>query len=87
MAYRDGKVRARCRIFMGAFTGGIAYSANDRGVGDSYNENISVDADEQSLFLRPLGMSMHMTVSREARWTMEGAAEYYWSMFIEPLQR
>jgi hypothetical protein len=87
MAYRDGKVRARCRIFMGAFTGGIAYSANDRGVGDSYNENISVDADEQSLFLRPLGMSMHMTGSREARWTMEGAAEYYWSMFIEPLQR
>jgi hypothetical protein len=86
VAYRDGKAQARCRIFMGAFTGGIAYSANDRGLGDSYNENISVEADEQSLFLRPLGMSMHMSGSREARWTMEGAAEYYWSLFIEPLQ-
>lgn len=31
VAYRDGKAQARCRIFMGAFIGGIAYSANDRG--------------------------------------------------------
>jgi hypothetical protein len=88
VAYRDGHAQARCRIFMArALTGGIAYSANDRGFGDSYNENISVEADEQSLFLRPLGMSMHMRNGREARWTMEGAAEYYWSMFIDPLQR
>ena len=87
VAYRDGRAQARCRIFRGGLTGGIAYSANDRGFTDSYNENISVEADEQSLFLRPLGMSMHMSGSREKRWTMEGAAEYYWSMFIEPLQR
>jgi hypothetical protein len=88
VAYRDGNAQARCRIFIGrAFSGGIAYSANDLGLGDSYNENISVEADEQSLFLRPLGMSMHLREGREARWTMEGAAEYYWLMFIEPLQR
>jgi hypothetical protein len=88
VAYRDGKAAARCRIFMGrAFSGGIAYSANDRAMGDSYNENISVEADEQSLFLRPLGMSVHMTGGRDVCWTMEGASEYYWSMFIEPLQR
>lgn len=87
VAYRGGKAQTRCRIFRGGLSGGIAYSANDRGFGDSYNENISVEADEQNLFLRPLGMSMHMSGGREARWTMEGAAEYYWSMFIEPLQR
>jgi hypothetical protein len=28
-----------------------------------------------------------MQGSREAHWTMEGAAEYYWGMFIELLQR
>jgi hypothetical protein len=88
VAYRDGDGRARCRIFMGrAFSGGIAYSATDRGMGDSYNENISVHADEESLFLRLLGMSTHMGGGQEARWTEEGAAEYYWSMFIAPLQR
>jgi hypothetical protein len=57
VAYREGKVQVRCRIFRGGFSGGIAYSANDRGFGDSYNESISVEADEQSLFLRPLGMA------------------------------
>jgi hypothetical protein len=87
VTYRNGNARARCRIFMGsALSGGIAYSASDSGIGDSYNENISVQADEQSLFLQPLGMSMHMRSGEAARWTMEGAAEYYWSMFIEPLQ-
>jgi hypothetical protein len=88
VGYRDGNARARCRIFMGrAFAGGIAYSANDHGMGDSYNENISVHSDEQGLFLQALGMSMHMRSGQPARWTEEGAAEYYWSMFIEPLQR
>ena len=77
VAYRDGNARARCRIVMGRLAGGIAYSATDRGMGDGYNENISVDADEQSLFLKPLGMSMSMRGGKDARWTMEGAAEYY----------
>jgi hypothetical protein len=87
VAYRDGNARARCRIYRGGMIGGIAYSANDRGFGDSYDESISVETDEQSLYLRALGMSMHGSDGREARWTMEGAAEYYWSMFIESLQR
>jgi hypothetical protein len=85
--YREGTARARCRIFMlRSYSSGIAYSGNDRGMGDSYNESITVHADEESLFLQPLGMSTHLRGSRDVRWTEEGAAEYYWSMFIEPVQ-
>jgi len=42
---------------------------------------------EEKPILRPLGMAMHMRPGQDARWTHEGAAEYYWSMFIDPLQR
>jgi hypothetical protein len=53
------------------------YSGNDRSMGDSYNESITVHGDEESLFLQPLGMSTHLRGSRDGRWTEEGAAEYY----------
>jgi hypothetical protein len=88
VVYREGAARARCRIFMlRSYSSGIAYSGNDRGMGDSYNESITAHADEESLFMQPLGMAMHRSGGgRDIRWTEEGAAEYYWSMFIEALQ-
>lgn len=85
--YRDGRAVARCSIFMGTrgFGGGIAYANNDSGAGNSFNESLTVEHDDQSLFLRSLGMSMRGTADQKL--SQEGAAELYWAMFIDPLQR
>lgn len=90
--YRDGKAISRCAIRHGASQGfgrGITYSADDRNIGNSFNEQLTVEADEQSLFLKPMGMRMWTSGGQKQNdhFTFEGAAEYYWAMLIEPLQR
>lgn len=90
--YRDGKEVSRCSIRQGASHGfgrGITYSANESGMGNSFNEQLTVEADEQSLFLKPMGMRMWVSGGQKQseHLTFEGAAEYYWGMLIEPLQR
>lgn len=90
--YRNGEAVSRCVVRHGAsrgFGGGITYSADDRGHGNSFNEQLTVDADEQSLFLKSMGMRMWAggRQNQTEHLTFEGAAEYYWEMLIEPLQR
>ena len=90
VVYREGKAATRCTVFMGAgvLGGGIAYSNSDIGGSNSFNECLSVQADDQSLFLHSMGMSSFTTSRREdEKLSMEGAAELYWELFIEPLQR
>ncbi len=85
--YRGGRAVAACTIFMGArHFGGIAYSAEDSADGNGFNENLTIEADEQSLFLKSMGFSFRQGAEDE-KLTQEGAAELYWSRFIEPLQR
>jgi hypothetical protein len=86
--YVQGKEGARCRIWFGgrtALTGGILYSSSDLG-DNSYNESLSVTDDGFALFLKPMGLAFHSGAGKE-QMTPEEAAEYYWSIFIEPLQR
>jgi len=84
--YRGGDALARCKIRRGGMFGnGISYSSDDRADDNSCNENLTVEHDDQSLYLKPLGMQFHMG-DREAHLTPEGASEYYWSMLIRPLQ-
>jgi hypothetical protein len=52
---------------------------------NSINESLSVVVGEQMLALNPLGMPMRG--KRGEHLSAEGAAEYYWELFIEPLQR
>jgi hypothetical protein len=90
--YRNGKEISRCAIRYGDSRGsgsGITYSADTRGIGNSYNEQLTVESDDQSLFLKPGGMRMYMTgrQNQNEHLTFDGAAEYYWEMLIEPLQR
>lgn len=91
VVYRDGHAVARCTIFMEGHSGlsnGISYSNSDAGVTNSYNENLSVQSDDQTLYLRALGMSsLRRGNSESAKLTPQGAAELYWELFIEPLQR
>jgi len=90
--YRNGKEVSRCAIRHGAsrgFGGGITYSSDERSMDHSFNEQLTVEADEQSLFLKATGMRMWMSGGQKHsdHLTYEGAAEYYWAMLIEPLQR
>jgi hypothetical protein len=86
VAYRNGEAAARCTVFLGdrVFGGGIGYSANDSGATNSYNESLSVENDDQALYLRPMGM--RSSSGDKAKLTEQGAAEFFWEMFIEPLQ-
>ncbi len=85
-AYRRGEERARCQIRLGGQLGGIAYSHGRHGLMENgINESLSVVVGEQILALNPLGMPMRG--KRGEHLSVEGAAEYYWELFIEPLQR
>jgi hypothetical protein len=84
--YRGGENVARCKIWMGGLgNNGIAFSYNANPDDNSLNESMSVETGEQSLLFRPLGMQMRHVP--EGGLGLEGAAEYYWSMFIDRLQR
>jgi hypothetical protein len=91
VAYRDGEAVARCAIRFGdgmesAF--GITYSHDDTAASGSFNESLLVESDSQQLYLKPLGMSMLRRGDREGeKLSMEGGAEFYWELFIEPLQQ
>jgi len=83
--YLGGKAASRCKISCGgrrSFLSGITYSVNDSLDDTSFNEQLSVEDDGYTLNLHPLGMAMR---SQEAL-SVEGAAEFFWELFIRPLQ-
>jgi len=83
--YRHGRSVSRCTIFIGdeSFIGG---SESETSRGNSFNELLTVEADELSLFLRSMGMASVRSGVDHARLTQEGAAELYWEMLIQRLQ-
>ena len=86
VVYREGKAVARCKIVLGGMLGrGITYSSNDQASDNTCNESLSVEYDDQNMFLKPMGMAIHMG-KRDSHLSPEGAAEYYWSMLMQPLQ-
>ena len=67
------------------FGRGIAYSSSDNSSTNSMNDTLSVETEDG-------GMSFKAMASGSAGRTgehlsFEGAAEYYWTTFLEPLQR
>jgi len=85
--YEHGKTRSECVVGLGGgFGAGITYLQGKQGHGNGFNEMLSVESDDQHLYLKMLGMSS-MGTGREARLSFEGAAEHYWSMLIQPLQQ
>jgi hypothetical protein len=83
--YANGSVATRCKIWLGGrgMLDGILYSTNDLGSDTSFNESLRVEDDGYSLFLKPLMAFQHRPETEQL--TMQGAAEYYWSKFIERL--
>lgn len=87
--YIRGAEASRCRIWLGgrgSFANGIAYAVGNSSVDNSLNESLSVEHDGYTLFLKPFGMIFH-TNQKGNQLTLEGGAEYFWEIFIEPLQR
>lgn len=85
--YRGGKAVSRCTIFMGGgfSSTGINYADGETSSSNSMNESLTVHSDDQSMFLRSMGMQSYGR-DRDEHLTMEGAAEAYWSLFIQRLQ-
>lgn len=84
--YRNGMAVSRCGIFRGEmFSRAISYSSDERSGTNSFNEQLTIENDDQGLYLRALGMRGFQGHGK--RLTFEGAAELYWSILIEPLQR
>jgi hypothetical protein len=84
VAYRDGEKRCHCTIFLGGMSGGISYSMRDDARTNSFNESLLVEVDDQSLYLKSLGMQSLGKSSDKL--SFQGAAELFWSLFIAPLQ-
>jgi hypothetical protein len=87
--YVHGKKVSYCNIRnVGSRSGGgITYSSDERSEGNSFNESLRVEATDQALFLKSLGMaSIVVHREKDSHLTMEGAAECYWAMLIERLQ-
>lgn len=86
--YMYGVRKSGCRIWLGGrySTNAIGFSFNESGDDGSYNEMLRVEDDGYSLFLKAMGMQLQYRAGNE-QLTNEGGAEYFWRMFIEPLQR
>jgi hypothetical protein len=87
--YTNGERVTQCSIYYGQgsiVSPGINYSESVDGQANSYNESLSIVNDGYTLQLKPLGMPMFAGHHDEAL-SQQGAAEYYWSLFIRPLQK
>jgi hypothetical protein len=86
--YDNGQRVAECSIWYGGDTSDsreIKYSHSAESQRSSYNESLSVVDDGYTLQLKPLGMQ-HFGHRGEDALTQQGAAEYYWGIFMRPLQ-
>lgn len=84
--YKDGKDVARATVYMGGMLGGINYLQGESDSSNSSNESLSVDADDQMLFLTSMGMSSFGR-EHDRKMSQEGAAELLWGLVIAPLQQ
>ncbi len=85
--YRDGDKVASCTVRLGGmFDNGISYANGDNARPGTCNESVSVEKDDQKLFLRPMGMPFMAHGDGDGALSHEGAAEYFWALLIAPLQ-
>jgi len=84
--YKDGHDVAKAAVFTGGQMGaGIYYSHGDSFGGGSYNEALTVNTDDQSMYLKTFGMAFH--TRQDQKLSQEGGAETLWGLLIAPLQR
>ncbi|VVD62895.1 hypothetical protein PPN31114_00195 [Pandoraea pneumonica] len=84
--YKEGKCVTQCAISLGGYGRGhaeIRYSNNISAYSNSFNEALTVGADSQKLFLKPM---MSMSGTAESQLSESGAAEYLWATLMERIQ-
>lgn len=91
VVYRNGKRMSACAIRLngaGALGSGITYSQDlSRIDGNSFSERVSVETDDQSLYLCSMGMaSTYRGMPEQGKMSQEGAAELFWGMLVGVLQ-
>lgn len=88
--YREGKDVARGTVYIGSdsWGRGICYVQGETTSSNSMNESLSVEADDQALYLTSLGMSSFggFGNARDQKLSQEGAAELLWGILIRRLQ-
>lgn len=86
--YRGGKKQAACSVHLGggALGSGIRFSNDTSARGNSFNEQLTVVADDHELCLRSMGMASWSSGSEREKLSMTGGAELFWSMLIEHLR-
>ena len=87
--YINGNSVAKCTIFMGGdryLGSGISFLHGETTSSNSYNESVSVHSDSSSMYLVPSGMAAMVRGEDGQHLTMQGAAELYWSLLMQPLQ-
>ena len=86
-AYANGeKVCRGSASISGGMLGqdGIEYATTDDPGYGGMNEAVFVKADDQMLYFEPLGMQYG---GNRDKLTFQGAAEFFWDLFIRPLQQ
>jgi hypothetical protein len=84
--YLNGDAVSKCTVFLGGMLSGIAFVPSETMASNSHNDLLTVEADEQSLYLKDHGY-FYSGMERDRKLSMEGASEQYWTHLIEPLQR
>ncbi len=87
--YESGSRKSYCAIDLGTSSiggRGITYTTNapTRGM-NSYNEMLTIEADDQSMYLKSIGM-WAFSNKADTNLSQEGAAEAFWRLLIRPLQ-
>lgn len=87
--YRNGTKIAECSVRLeglGRRSNGIAFSHDSSATPGSYNEMLSVEVSDQSLYLSAMGMGWS-SPGRDQHLSQEGAAEFLWDLFIRRAQQ
>ena len=86
--YQDGEKICKASLSIGEGGMGsesIQYSMTDEPRHGEMNEAIYVKTDDQAIYFEPLGMQTFG--HGKEKLAFEGAAEFFWDIFIRPLQR
>ena len=89
--YLNGEIESQCKISMGGMFGGngITYSNGDFNINDdnSCNDWLLLEEDEEGLHMKGSGMMyMFQNQDKNIRNAKEAGA-YFWTSFIQPLER
>ena len=89
IVYISGKVATECRISLGGhrFSNAIITYSSGASMNNSYNESMSIADDGYALFLQPLGLATLSRQNANKLLSQQGAAEYFWDMLVDRLQR